>query len=228
MLRWVVPAPEISGAPRARRPRADVLRNTGRIVDAAAELLAQRGPEVALEEIAARAGVGIATLYRHFSGRDELMRAVVRRAFAVEVTPELQVALTDGADARAGLVRVLEAAVRFSQRHRTALVAAKRPGAVPFDLARTFFGDLARVLARAQAQGSVRADLGPEDLPILMKMTLVSTLWSDEEDDGWQRYLALLLDALSPAAATSLPARVRRLARHSPCRVEELGDHEPR
>lgn len=63
----------------ARKPRADALRNRDRLLAAAKAAFAEVGPEVSLEEIARRAGVGIGTLYRHFPTRDAIVEAVYRR-----------------------------------------------------------------------------------------------------------------------------------------------------
>ena len=60
----------------ARPRRADALRNYQKIVDAARGAFAQDGAETSLEEVARRAGVGIATLYRNFPERAALLEAV--------------------------------------------------------------------------------------------------------------------------------------------------------
>jgi hypothetical protein len=63
-----------------------------------------------------------------------------------------------------------------------------------------FFEGLAVLLARAQQQGTVRADLHVDDQPRLTKM-VISTLWVNDNPDNWRRDLMLLLDALQPVAA---------------------------
>lgn len=63
---------------RPRRPRADAERNRGRVLDAAREILAEKGAQARLEEIARAAGVGIGTLYRHFPTRETLLEEVYR------------------------------------------------------------------------------------------------------------------------------------------------------
>lgn len=62
---------------KVARPRADALRNRERIVTAAREMFTEFGPDVPLDEIARRAGVGNATVYRNFPDRDALVREVV-------------------------------------------------------------------------------------------------------------------------------------------------------
>ena len=63
----------------ARKPRADAQRNRERLLEAAKAAFADVGPDVSLDEIARRAGVGIGTLYRHFPNRDAIVEAVYRR-----------------------------------------------------------------------------------------------------------------------------------------------------
>src|SRR4051794_6769692 len=63
---------DIAGPPL----RADARRNYQRLLAAASDLFADRGPEAPLDEIARRAGVGNATLYRHFPTRRDLLVAV--------------------------------------------------------------------------------------------------------------------------------------------------------
>lgn len=65
--------------PTGRKPRADSLRNRERLIEAAKAGFADVGPDVRLEDIARRAGVGIGTLYRHFASRDAIIEAVYRR-----------------------------------------------------------------------------------------------------------------------------------------------------
>ena len=64
----------------ARKPRADAERNRIRLMEVAKAAFTELGPEVALEESARRAGVGIGTLYRHFPTRDALLAEVYRHA----------------------------------------------------------------------------------------------------------------------------------------------------
>ena len=69
----------VQGLVSVRRPRADAQRNRERLLDTARAAFVEIGPEVTLDEIARRAGVGIGTLYRHFPTRDAIVEAVYRR-----------------------------------------------------------------------------------------------------------------------------------------------------
>ena len=62
--------------------RADAQRNLGRVLEAAAEVFAERGPAASVDEIARRAGVGHGTVFRRFPTKDALMYAVIERHVA--------------------------------------------------------------------------------------------------------------------------------------------------
>lgn len=61
----------------AKVPRKDQLRKHQQLVAAAREAFIEQGPDVTLDEIAGRAGVGTSTLYRHFPDRDSLIIEVL-------------------------------------------------------------------------------------------------------------------------------------------------------
>jgi AcrR family transcriptional regulator len=73
-----VPANRESGAAPSRRKRADALRNEQALLDAAASVFVTSGVNAPIREIAAKAGVGIGTIYRHFPDRTDLIVAVYR------------------------------------------------------------------------------------------------------------------------------------------------------
>ena len=178
---------------RADRPlRADAARNHAAILAAARTAIEVGGPDVALEEVARRAGVAPSTLYRRFAGREELVAAVLEDYVAEFVEPLLARA-AEVADPWAALVGVLEGLVDGVTRHRALLAAAKATGAFTPELALRTLAPLGELLRRGQAAGVVRADLEPEDLPTVVHMAVVTA----EADAGrWPRYLGLLLDGM--------------------------------
>ncbi|MFC4588672.1 TetR/AcrR family transcriptional regulator [Sphaerisporangium corydalis] len=197
------PLPE-GGTTGPRPLRADAARNAERLVRAARDAFAESGIDVPLEEVARRAGVGVATLYRRFPGKEELLQAVLETCYAEGVEPAIVRALADEDPWRA-LVTVLEAALTMAGEEFGILQAAKGPATLTAGLKSRFFTALSTVVERAQRAGLVRADLHRDDLPRLVFM-LVSTLrLAERPADGWQRYLALVLDSLRPASATPLP-----------------------
>lgn len=202
---------------QAPRPlRADAARNVERIVLAAREVFAEQAAEAQLSDIARRAGVGEATLYRHFANKEDLIRAVARRRFDDDVHPVIKRAISDP-DPWQAMVTMLEVCMEMISIEGGTYAAARDP-AIFVENASRHVEAFAVVLRRAQDAGAVRADLLPEDLPRLINMLIgAQRLGTDPEkligtprlthdrSQAWRRYLALLLDALRPAAANPLP-----------------------
>ena len=187
--------------------RADAARNADRILHSARAVFAEVGPDAPLEEVARHAGVQIRTLYNHFPAKADLVRAVLDRSIAEHLEPASERALADS-DPLRGLVGMVEAAMSLAARELSTLAAARTAGLLTAGVYPPFYESLTRLTRRAQEAGLLRDDLVPDDLPRIMAM-LTSTLWSmDAHGDGWRRYLALVLDGLSPASASPLPPPV--------------------
>ena len=149
------------------------LRNHRAIVAAAREAFEQVGPEVSLEEVARRAGVGPSTLYRRFAGRDELVAAVFEEYFEERVEPLLARAAGE-VDPWAAVVRVLEEIARALLHRRGILRAAKDSGVFTAELAPRVIGPLSDLVARARAAGVLRADVETRDLPAAAVMAVAT------------------------------------------------------
>jgi AcrR family transcriptional regulator len=188
-----------------KRLRADAARNSAKILRSAREVYAESGPDAPLEDIARRAGVGIATLYRRFPDKGELVRAALEQSFTETVSPVIDQALDDD-DPFQGLITVLEATLSLVLDERNTLGAARNLDALSNEAGALLFVPLAEIVRRGQRAGLVRADLVPEDLPRIVTMLISIPLTMDPESEGWRRYLALVLDALSPVGSTPLPA----------------------
>jgi AcrR family transcriptional regulator len=186
--------------------RKDAERNRQRILDAAAELFAQRGLGVTLNEIAHHAGVGVGTVYRRFRHRDEIVVAL----FEQRMRDYAALAEEAGADPDPwnGLVTFLERslamqaadrglkALLVGHSHADPRVARVRERVLPV---------IERLVARAHAAGALRPDVGALDLPMVSLMIGQVTDFSEDVAPGlWRRYLALLLDALR-SERTTLP-----------------------
>lgn len=187
-----------------RRLRADAARNSERIVRAARDVFAEQGPDARLDEVARRAGVGVATLYRRFPDKAVLVRAVLDQAFHERVAPVIEEA-AQGDDAHAGLVAVLDATMSLLASEYNTLSAAGDLGVLTMDSRNAFFEQIMDLIRRAQEEGAVRGDLEPEDVPRFMIMLASVLVTMERGSEGWKRYLALLGDALSPHAAHPLP-----------------------
>ncbi|MFJ2115978.1 MULTISPECIES: TetR/AcrR family transcriptional regulator [unclassified Streptomyces] len=188
----------------SRRLRADAVRNSERILRAAREVYAENGPDAMLEDIARRADVGIATLYRRFANKETLVRAALEQGVTEQLTPAIERALADDDPGR-GLVTLLEATLSMVARERNTLAAADNSGALTAEVTAPFLDSLMLLVRRGQEAGVIRADLVPEDMQRVLGM-LVSVLWNvDPASEGWRRYVVLVMDALSPTGASPLP-----------------------
>jgi AcrR family transcriptional regulator len=186
------------GASTTRRPRADALRNRKRLIDAAVQVFAEQGLDVAVAEIARRAEVGTATLFRNFPTKDDLVYAVIE----ARVTDVLDIGrraleLDDpGAGFEQFLLEVAEVQVRdrgFFEAIHSRLI--DEPELMQCKRGITDVAD--QLLARAQAAGAVRADVTGDDVGFLIS--------SAARDGHHERYLRILLDGLRPAGASTLP-----------------------
>ncbi|WP_394617249.1 TetR/AcrR family transcriptional regulator [Lentzea sp. JNUCC 0626] len=191
----------------ARRLRADAARNAERILRAARAAYAEIGPDVSLNEIADRAGVGATTLFRRFPNKESVARAAFGQCIAEEISPAIERALADD-DPRHGMVTLMEAAVAMAAREPGTVGAARNAGAVSPKISPPFFEALTELAQRAQQAGRLRADLVPDDLYRIMVMVLSLLFTMDLGSNGWSRYISLVLEGLSPVGAGLLPPAV--------------------
>jgi AcrR family transcriptional regulator len=177
--------------------RADALRNRQLLLTAAAELFAERGVDVPLEEIARRAGVSIGTLYNHFPNRGVLLDAVLPD-WAGELEGLAEVALSD-TDPWRGFAEFLDGLFLIQARNRSVNDAIARTPVGPVDVmaecGRTG-GVLQSVVNRAKVSGVLRADFGAEDLATMVAAMSKVIAFSNGDDAVWRRHLGFLLDGL--------------------------------
>ncbi|WP_375165223.1 TetR/AcrR family transcriptional regulator [Streptomyces sp.] len=202
--------PEQGAAPARRvpKPRADALRNRERLVTAAREMFVEFGPQVPYDEIARRAAVGNATLYRNFPERADLVHEVVlslmgrvagiaERAMAEEADPFEAVRrfTLAAADERVGaLCPMLDGA--FDKEHPDLVVERERVEEA-----------VAELVLRAQRAGRLRADVGVGDLMVAVSQLarpLPGTA-GDAFAPFVRRHLLLFLDGLEAPARSELP-----------------------
>jgi AcrR family transcriptional regulator len=192
----------------ADRPlRADAARNVERILRAARDIYGELGPDAPMEAVAHRAGVGERTLYRRFPAKADLVRAALDQSIAEDLTPAIEDARRRE-DALRGLTQLIEAAISLGAREQNLLIAAQRAGSLTADISDSLLEALNELVRRGQQAGAIRADLVAEDLLRLIGMlySVLSTM--DAASDGWRRYLALILDAISTVERQPLPPAV--------------------
>ncbi|MBW4717841.1 TetR/AcrR family transcriptional regulator [Saccharothrix obliqua] len=174
-------------------PRADWQRNHERLLAAARPLVARDGARVSLEEVAREAGVGSATLHRHFSSRHALLDEVFREA--VEHLRRRGDELAGG-DPGTGFFTWLEELTVSAVETRGLTAALKAGGPSSADGCHAVMrGVTVRLLERALAVGAVRAGTSPDDLLALVTAISVAT----EGDSATAlRLLRLALDGVLP------------------------------
>jgi AcrR family transcriptional regulator len=174
--------------------RADARRNRERVLDAAREAFAASGYGVPLDAIAARAGVGPGTVYRHFPTKEALFEAVaVARVRELVALAEAGVRADDpGAALDALLARIAEEAVA----KRDLPDALGGVGAAAVAVARAeLHGALDALLDRARVAGAVRPGIGASELIALLK-GLLQAVQESGDPDLPARLLAVVRDGL--------------------------------
>ena len=184
--------------------RADAARNAERILRAARAVYGELGPDAPVEAVARHAGVGERTLYRRFPTKADLVRAALDQGIAEELTPAIQDA-RNADDPLCGLAQLIEAAIGLGAREHHLLTAAHRAGSLTADISDSLNQALHELVRRGQQAGLVRADLVADDLPRLIAMLYGVLPTMDSGSDGWRRYVALILDAISIAEGQPLP-----------------------
>jgi len=194
----------VASPPATLSARSDAKRNRERIVSSARELFALSGVDVPTREIARHAGVGVGTLYRHFPERADLVDAVLAESFE-ELVALAETALAEP-DPWRGFTRFVEEALMLHGRNRGLkdVVETQAHGRTQAQAMRRRLRPLvAKLVARAQEDGSLRSDFTPQDIALVFWATdRVIELAGDTAPDVWRRQLGFVLDGLRAANAT--------------------------
>jgi AcrR family transcriptional regulator len=186
--------------------RADARINRDRILAAARDAFVERGADVPLEEIATRAGVGIATLYRRFPDRAALQRAVALDVLT-GVGREARAALDEEPDAFSALVRYMRRALAM----QVSAVVPALLGSVDLEdeqfraVRMESASLLEEMIARAHAEGALRPEIAFGDIALLLvrlSRPLPGTLDRARDQEMAQRHPTLLIDGMRSDRAT--------------------------
>lgn len=190
-------------SPSSRPRRADAERNRTRILRAASALFAERGPDASMPELAERAGVGVGTLYRAFGDKDQLLGAVRAerlRWFARQLEQAAEApdawAAFEAAIWKGAALQVKDRALHRAAAEALAVDEVKAAKAA-------VRAALAKLIERAQAQGTMRPDVRPDDIPMLLDG--VGLTREAGPDARWERHLAIVIDGLRAQGAPALP-----------------------
>ncbi|MFF9852768.1 TetR/AcrR family transcriptional regulator [Streptomyces litmocidini] len=205
--------PGTAPARRVPRPRADALRNRERLVTAAREMFVEFGSQVPYDEVARRAGVGNATLYRNFPERADLVHEVVlslmgrvievaeRAAEEDDTFTALRRFVHGAADERVGaLCPMLEGT--FDKDHPDLIAERDRLGEAVQGL-----------VERAQRAGRMRTDVGLGDLMVALSQLTrpLPGTGCGSFDQFVHRHLQIFLDGLELPARSELPGKAATL-----------------
>jgi AcrR family transcriptional regulator len=202
-----LPQSEPGLPPTARGLRADATRNRVAILTAARQVFAEQGLRAPLEEIARRAGVGIATLYRRFPTRERLVAAaLIEKITQFEKAAGQALAEPDPWDGFAGLVRRI-CELQANDRGLSDLLSMTLPASEEVEELRAkAHGHVDELVARAKAAGRLRPDFAAEDLLLmLIANAAVAHITGPDAPDAWQRFVGLMLDAFQYTGSADLP-----------------------
>jgi AcrR family transcriptional regulator len=202
-----------SSKPKPKPLRADAARNRARVLDAAHKCFAEHGVDAQMDDIAAAAGVGVGTVYRHFSTKEALLEGLTFDYF--EAQCELARRAAEIGDPWEGFTTyVREGAGIMASSRGLAEVISDRPdlmqaAAVAADVRHGLFGLIEGVIGRAQEAGALRADFELEDIPMIM--CSIGSLHATGKGGGWRRLLDIVIDGLRAPGSAELPPHGERL-----------------
>ena len=188
----------------SRRPRrADAQRNYDRILEVARDAVAEHGGDIALEDIARTAGVGIGTLYRHFPNRQALLEAVfLDEAEQLRRSAEEMCEACEDRDPLDDLVEWLRLQLIFGARGRSmgaAVMNAKHTEGSTIQLACLAAREAGAVLLRrAQEAGQVRPGVDLADVLRLIHGIVIASEGADDDPEREARMFDLVIAGLRP------------------------------
>ena len=182
--------------PRPREQRSDAVRNHQTLLRAATAGVHREGVHIPLATIAADAGVGIGTLYRHFRTREDLLNALTHRSFE-RVLANVQAAESDGTTGSDALRRFIEAAI--AQRNELVLPLHGGPPAAVLETLAVrdqVHRVVQRIIERGHNDGTINQDVTPRDVVVFGAMLAQPRQPDPEWDATCRRLLTTYLNGL--------------------------------
>lgn len=197
--------------------RRDAEENRRRLLTAAKEVFAEAGLDSTMDEIAARAGLGVGTAYRRFANKDELIAALFRERIG-ELAAVTERALSEE-DPWRGIVAYLEGAIALTAGDRGFRELMLNP---PADLqfveqARARLGpQIDELVGCAHRAGRLRPGIEATDLiSIVLMLAQVADYGHERETPPWRRYLALVTGGIEAGEREPLPGVALSAAEHN-------------
>jgi AcrR family transcriptional regulator len=191
--------------------RADAQRNYDRLLEEARQAFVVHGTDVALEDIARHAGVGIGTLYRHFPDRYALMSAVFEQELD-QLSARADELLTADDPAAALTTWLYAVAVQSIPYRGLAVCIMGATGARMSACKALLRRSGGALLKRAQDAGEVRADAQISDLIKLTYAIVLATETSPDERGLFTRLMSLVVDGMRTRERARGPVSTREPA----------------
>ena len=159
---------------------------------------------MSLQSIANQAGLGVATLFRNFADKDEMILAVLEEEINTKVDPLVKRALNDQNSLR-GIMYVINAMMGGASREANMMAAVGVRREMLTGIATPVMGALFELLKRSQAAGQVRPEISFGDLGVILAMVLSAVESTPPRSKAWRRFAQLLADGLiQPATHRTL------------------------
>ncbi|CAN5324812.1 TetR/AcrR family transcriptional regulator [soil metagenome] len=187
--------------PRRRKPRSDGEQNRERLLVEAETLFGEQGTNAPLDELVRRADVSSATFYRHFATREDLILALdARHGERVDRALNDRVLVAPSASEQLELLVVLGAELLIDYPSaRPVMIAAARLEPAN-GMGERFEAPIIDIVARAKAEGALREDVDPTDIPLaVMMIGSFGSLRGMRESGLWRRYAGFVIDGMRPA-----------------------------
>ncbi len=186
-----------------RTQRVDARANRGRILEVADDVFGRGGESASTEEVARRAGVGIATVFRHFPTKAALLEAVlVRRFVGLRERAEALLDSSDPGQAFLDFFSYLVADAGTKIAIGEALLEAGGVGDGAVDASNELRRAVGALLERAQRAGAVRDDVELPEVYALLVATSRVAAGAHLDEEVRTRMLAIVFDGLAPHPST--------------------------
>lgn len=190
-----------------RGTRADARRNRETVIEAAHCVFADVGPDAPIDEVARAAGVGVATVYRHFPSKDILVDAVLEMRLR-KAREELETARREEADAWEAFVRFFRMAAQMTAEDRA--LSLSLGGSIPLghearETQMLLVDATAALVEDAKATGKMRSDIQPGDMALLLGIGHSGWVRLEGSDGLLGRYVAIVIDGLRAPGVEPMP-----------------------
>jgi AcrR family transcriptional regulator len=190
--------------PPSQPGRRDAVRNYHRVLNAAREVLGESGADASMEEIAARAGVGMGTVYRRFVNKDALIDELVRLSLSEALVEARQALACPGGDGLEQFLRGLGALFAAHAKYAHLLLERSADGATT----REIRAAVQELTSRALAAGTLNPGVTVADvMALIWGMRGLTEVAGEVAPGTWQRFLDIHLAGLrTPGPLSATPS----------------------